>query len=330
MKNKTKIIGILNITDDSFSDGGKYLEISKAINHIKTMILNGCCIIDIGAESTKPGFKEVSADNQLLRILPIINEIKKIKDDVKISVDTRSSVVAELVLKEGATIINDVSGGKSDKNMFDVIAKYKAEVILYDPKTESRESMGEKISIQENRTLIRPYDDIDIIAGQGTAGKEIYEQLMQNSIIPDIYLCCCGGGGLIAGTSTYLRNKYPDIKSYSAEPFGFDDTKKSLKSGKILSNETDYQSICDAIITPQPGNVTFPINLKNLEGGLVVTDEEVKNAIKFLSEHLKIIVEPGGAVAATAALTEKINLKNKTVVVMISGGNIDLEMFRSL
>ena len=142
--------------------------------------------------------------------------------------------------------------------------KYKAEVILYDPKTESRESMGEKISIQENRTLIRPYDDIDIIAGQGTAGKEIYEQLMQNSIIPDIYLCCCGGGGLIAGTSTYLRNKYPDIKSYSAEPFGFDDTKKSLKSGKILSNEKGYQSICDAIITPQPGNVTFPINLKNL------------------------------------------------------------------
>ena len=140
MKNKTKIIGILNITDDSFSDGGKYLEISKAINHIKTMILNGCCIIDIGAESTKPGFKEVSADNQLLRILPIIKEIKKIKDDVKISVDTRSSIVAELVLKEGATIINDVSGGKSDKNMFDVIAKYKAEVILTHMPDEHLES----------------------------------------------------------------------------------------------------------------------------------------------------------------------------------------------
>ena len=208
--------------------------------------------------------------------------------------------------------------------------KYKAEVILYDPKTESRESIGEKISIEENRSLIRPYDDIDIIAGQGTAGKEIYEQLMQNSIIPDIYVCCCGGGGLIAGTSTYLKDKLPNIKSYSAEPFGFDDTKKSLNSGKILSNEKGHQSICDAIVTPQPGNVTFPINLKNLEDGLVVTDEEVKNAIKYLSEHLKIIVEPGGAVAATAALTEKINVKNKTVVVMISGGNIDLEMFRSL
>ena len=208
--------------------------------------------------------------------------------------------------------------------------KYKAEVILYDPETESRESIGEKISIEENRTLIRPYDDIDIIAGQGTAGKEIYEQLMQISTIPDIYLCCCGGGGLIAGTSTYLKEKFTNIKSYSVEPFGFEDTKKSLNSGKILPNEKGYTSICDAIITPQPGDVTFPINLKNLQDGLVVTDEEVKNAIKFLSEHLKIIVEPGGAVAATAALTEKINLKNKTVVVMISGGNIDLEMFKNL
>ena len=208
--------------------------------------------------------------------------------------------------------------------------KYKAEVILYDPATESRESIGEKISIEENKTLIRPYDDIDIIAGQGTAGKEIYEQLMQISTIPDIYLCCCGGGGLIAGTSTYLKEKFTNIKSYSVEPFGFEDTKKSLNTGKILPNEKGYTSICDAIITPQPGDVTFPINLKNLQDGLVVTDEEVKNAIKFLSEHLKIIVEPGGAVAATAALTEKINLKNKTVVVMISGGNIDFEMFTRL
>ena len=208
--------------------------------------------------------------------------------------------------------------------------KYKAEVILYDPETQSRESIGEKISIEENRTLIRPYDDVDIIAGQGTAGKEIYEQLSQSLIVPDIYLCCCGGGGLIAGTSTYLKDKFQDIKSYSAEPFGFDDTKKSLNSGKILANEKGHQSICDAIITPQPGNLTFPINLKNLEDGLVVNDDEVKNSIKILAEHLKIIVEPGGAVAATAALTEKINLNNKTVVVMISGGNIDLEMFRSL
>ena len=208
--------------------------------------------------------------------------------------------------------------------------KYKAEVILYDPMTEIRENIGEKISIEENRTLIRPYDDFDIIAGQGTAAKEISDQLIKSSLIPDIYLCCCGGGGLIAGTSTYLKHKYPNIRSYAVEPFGFDDTKKSLIKKKIISNEVGLTSICDAIITPQPGKLTFPINLHNLFGGIVVSDEEVKKSIKFLAEHLKIIVEPGGAVAATAALTNKIDITNKTVIVMISGGNIDLEMFSNL
>ena len=208
--------------------------------------------------------------------------------------------------------------------------KYKAEVILYDPMTEIRENIGEKISIEENRTLIRPYDDFDIIAGQGTAAKEISDQLIKSSLIPDIYLCCCGGGGLIAGTSTYLKHKYPNIRSYAVEPFGFDDTKKSLIEKKIISNEVGLTSICDAIITPQPGKLTFPINLHNLFGGIVVSDEEVKKSIKFLAEHLKIIVEPGGAVAATAALTNKVDIINKTVIVMISGGNIDLEMFSNL
>ena len=208
--------------------------------------------------------------------------------------------------------------------------KYQAEVILYDPMTEIRENIGEKISIEENRTLIRPYDDFDIIAGQGTAAKEISDQLIKSSLIPDIYLCCCGGGGLIAGTSTYLKHKYPNIRSYAVEPFGFDDTKKSLIEKKIISNEVGLTSICDAIITPQPGKLTFPINLHNLFGGIVVSDEEVKKSIKFLAEHLKIIVEPGGAVAATAALTNKIDITNKTVIVMISGGNIDLDMFSNL
>ena len=208
--------------------------------------------------------------------------------------------------------------------------KYKAEVILYDPMTEIRENIGEKISIEENRTLIKPYDDFDIIAGQGTAAKEISDQLIKSSIIPDIYLCCCGGGGLIAGTSTYLKHKYPNIRSYAVEPFGFDDTKKSLNEKKIISNEVGLTSICDAIITPQPGKLTFPINLHNLFGGIVVSDEEVKKSIKFLAEHLKIIVEPGGAVAATAALTNKVDITNKTIIVMISGGNIDLDMFSNL
>tara|TARA_B100000427_G_scaffold322932_1_gene325654 strand:+ start:313 stop:1287 length:975 start_codon:yes stop_codon:yes gene_type:complete len=208
--------------------------------------------------------------------------------------------------------------------------EYGAEVILYDAFFESREQIGNDIKEKENRSLIKPYDDIDIIAGQGTAGFEIAEDLKKLSITPDIYLCCCGGGGLVAGTSTYLKHEFPNMKSYSVEPNGFDDTKISLKNKKITENSFNTKSICDALLAPKPGDITFPINLSNLDGGISVTDEEVKKTIILLSEHLKIVVEPGGAVAATALLNKKINIKNKKVVVMISGGNIDLDLFRSL
>ena len=208
--------------------------------------------------------------------------------------------------------------------------KYKAEVILYDPNTQIREVIGNEIANNENRTIIKPYDDYDVMAGQGTAGYEIFKDLDALSLVPDMYLCCCGGGGLIAGTSTYLKYKYPKLQSFAVEPLRFDDTKKSLNRKSIVANQSGYNSICDAIITPQPGELTFPINLENLEGGLVVDDEEVKQSIKILAEHLKIVVEPGGAVAATAALRNKIDINNKIVVVMISGGNIDLDMFRNL
>ena len=207
---------------------------------------------------------------------------------------------------------------------------YGADVILYDAFFESREHIGNYIKEKENRSLIKPYDDIDIIAGQGTAGFEIVKDLKKLSITPDIYLCCCGGGGLIAGTSTYLKHEFPNLKIYSVEPEGFDDTKKSLENKKITKNPSNTKSICDALLAPMPGNITFPINLKNLDGGISVTDKEVKKTIIILSEYLKIVVEPGGAVAAAALLNKKINIKNKKVVVMISGGNIDLELFRSL
>jgi threonine dehydratase len=208
--------------------------------------------------------------------------------------------------------------------------EYGGEVILYDAFFESREQIGNDIKEKENRSLIKPYDDIDIISGQGTAGFEIAEDLKKLSITPDIYLCCCGGGGLIAGTSTYLKHEFPNLKSYSIEPEGFDDTKISLENKKIIKNSSKTESICDALLAPMPGDITFPINLQNLEGGISVSDEEVKKTIIFLSEHLKIVVEPGGAVAVAALLNKKINVKNKKIVVMISGGNIDLDLFSSL
>jgi threonine dehydratase len=208
--------------------------------------------------------------------------------------------------------------------------KYGAEVILYDASLENREEIGNKIAKVEGRVLIKPYDDLDIISGQGTSGKEIADELIKLNILPDIFLCCCGGGGLIAGASTYLKYTFPHIGCYSVEPENFNDTKISLKKGSIKSITKGLTSICDALLAPQPGDITFNINKKILEKGLSVSDSEVKDTIIQLAENLKIIVEPGGAVAAAALLNKKIEIKNKTIVVMISGGNIDNELFSKI
>ena len=208
--------------------------------------------------------------------------------------------------------------------------KYGAQVILYDPLVESREKMANKISEDQGRTLIRPYEDLDIIAGQGTSGKEIAQEMIRLKLSPDLYLCCCGGGGLIAGTSTYLKYEFPNIDCYAVEPEEFNDTQISLERKKITSVIKGSQSICDALLAPQPGDLTFSINNKILRGGLSVSDSEVKNTIIQLAENLKIVVEPGGAVAASALLSDKLEIKNKIVIVMVSGGNIDNALFSQI
>ena len=208
--------------------------------------------------------------------------------------------------------------------------KYGAKIVMYDVKHDNREKITSEIASKENKTIIKPYDDLDIIAGQGTVGKEIAEELQANNIEPDIYLCCCGGGGLIAGSSSYLKHVFPNIKNFSVEPEDFNDTQLSLQDNSIVANKESAKSICDALLAPHPGNLTFSINKTTLAGGLSVSDKEVKKTIIELAENNKIIVEPGGAVAATALLTNKINVKNKNVIVMISGGNIDYEFFSSI
>lgn len=208
--------------------------------------------------------------------------------------------------------------------------KYGAEVILYDPLLDSREEIAQKISKDQGRTLIKPYEDLEIIAGQGTCGKEIADEMSALNVSPDIYLCCCGGGGLIAGTSTYLKYRFPNIECYSVEPNEFNDTQISLKNNIITSNNKSSKSICDALLAPQPGEITYSINKKILKEGLSVSDSEVKETIISLAENLKIVVEPGGAVAASALLNKKININNKTIVVLISGGNIDNSLFSKI
>ena len=207
---------------------------------------------------------------------------------------------------------------------------YGAQIVLCDPETESREEIALHIANKENKILIKPYDDLDIIAGQGTVGKEISDELLKANIQPDLYLCCCGGGGLIAGSSTYLKNKFPSIKNYAVEPENFNDTQLSLQNNTIISNKIGSYSICDALLAPQPGNKTFLINQSTLSGGLTVSDQDVKKTIIQLAEDLKIVSEPGGAVAASALLNNKIDVVNKTVIVIISGGNIDNKLFSNI
>ena len=177
-----------------------------------------------------------------------------------------------------------------------------------------------------NQTL----KDFELIIINDEPGIESSKFLNQFKIIPDLYICCCGGGGLTAGTTTYLKSIYPNISAFCVEPEDFDDTKKSLETGKRKRNLEDSRSICDALLAPEPGELTFEINKNLLDGGITVSDEEVKSAIIFLAEHLKIISEPGGAVAAAATINKKIDIKNKNVIVMISGGNIDADVFTGL
>ncbi|MFK0333290.1 threonine/serine dehydratase [Rhizobium sp. NPDC090275] len=202
-----------------------------------------------------------------------------------------------------------------------------AEVVLYDRATEDRDAIGARLSEERRLTLIKPFDEPQVIAGQGTTGLEIAEQAEEEGVTAAEVLVPCGGGGLTSGIALALEARTPSFRVRPCEPEGFDDTTRSLASGKIERNATLSGSICDAIITPQPGNITFPI-LKRLAGpGLVVTDEEALRAMALAFTRLKIVVEPGGAVALAAALFHGEQLQEDAAIVVTSGGNVDDEMF---
>jgi threonine dehydratase len=200
---------------------------------------------------------------------------------------------------------------------------YGADVMLYDRFGESREALGQKVQAETGAILIPPYDHPHVMAGQGTIGIEIVEQMAEMGLTPDVLLCCCGGGGLMSGVATSMTELSPGTALYAVEPAGYDDTKRSLETGERVQNASGPMSICDAIVTPMPGSLTFPINKARLAGGLSVTDSEAAEAVAYAARVLKVTAEPGGAVALAAALTGKVDLTGKTVAVVLSGGNID-------
>ncbi|MEM8800639.1 MAG: threonine/serine dehydratase [Pseudomonadota bacterium] len=207
---------------------------------------------------------------------------------------------------------------------------YGAEIITYDRYSESREDIGRRLAKERGCTLVPSYDDLHIMAGQGTAGLEMVHQLSALGVKLDSLLVCCGGGGLIAGISTAFKSLSPDTNVYSVEPRAFNDHERSLVSGRREQNPADARSICDALLAPEPGEMTFAVNQKTLAGGVSVTDDEVRDAMRFAYDNLKLVVEPGGAVALSAALTQKVDIAGQNVGVIISGGNVDPVQFADI
>lgn len=201
--------------------------------------------------------------------------------------------------------------------------RYGAEVILYDRYTQDREEIGAQLADERGCVLVPSYDDPHIIAGQGTAGLELAAQVKDL----DILLVCCGGGGLIAGMSSVYAALSPGTKVYAVEPRDFNDHERSLESGEREVNVASARSFCDALLTPTPGEITFAINRNTLSGGLSVGDDQVCGAMRFAFETLKLVVEPGGAVALAAALSKQIDVAGKRVGIVLSGGNVDLDVF---
>ncbi len=198
-----------------------------------------------------------------------------------------------------------------------------AEVVTYDRDTESREEIGAKISKDRGLHLVKPYDDPYVIAGQGTCGLEIAEQTDTGEA--DV-LVCCGGGGLTSGVALALEADAPHLTVRPCEPEGFDDVTRSLTSGTIEQNARHSGSICDAIITIAPGQLTFPILHRLCGSGIIVSDEDCLRAMAIAYERLKIVIEPGGAAGLAAALFHSDS--DKDVIVVATGGNVDRAMFK--
>lgn len=197
-----------------------------------------------------------------------------------------------------------------------------AEVVLYDRAREDRDALGARLAQERGLTMIQPFDHPHVIAGQGTAGLEIAAQARAMGVTQAHVLVCCGGGGLTSGIALALEKHAPDMRVHPVEPEGFDDVTQSLATGAVVTNPA-RSGLCDAIVTPSPGKLTWPILRRLCEAGIVVTDTQALRAMALAHERLKIVVEPGGAVALAAALFHPEQIAGDTVIVTASGGNVD-------
>ncbi len=204
-----------------------------------------------------------------------------------------------------------------------------ANVVSYSRASDDRDAITAGIAAETGATIVHPYEHPYVIAGQGTIGLELIEDLALMGLSPDAVLVCCGGGGLTAGVALAVKERAPGAEIFTVEPAGFDDQARSFASGERQKNPSNSGSVCDALLAPMPGALTFSINRPRIARGLAVSDAEAMAAVGFAARELKLVVEPGGAVALAALLNGRVDLKGKVVVAVISGGNIDPDVLAS-
>jgi threonine dehydratase len=216
------------------------------------------------------------------------------------------------------------------KSKLDRTRRLGAEVILYDRYTGDREAIARQIAADRGAEIVPSYDSGHIVAGQGTIGLEIAQQADELGHTLDQVLIGCGGGGISSGSAVAIKALSPQTNVYAVEPEEFDTMGRSLRDGVRHHAADSARSICDALLSEAPGELPLAIHRKLNTAGLVVSDVEVRAAIRFAFLHLKIVVEPGGAVSLAAVLSKKIDCSNKTTAIVLTGGNIDPEFFSEI
>ena len=205
-----------------------------------------------------------------------------------------------------------------------------AEIVLYDREKEDRVAIARQIADERGATLVPPYDDFHIMAGQGTVGREIVEDLAAQGLSPDTVLVCCSGGGLLAGVALAVHERAPKARLYSVEPEDFDDHARSFEAGRRVANTKLGGSLCDGLLAQTPGELTFAVNQPHVAGGVTVSEDEVKRAVGFAFRELKLVVEPSGAVPLAALLSGRLDVRGQVVAAVVSGGNVDPALFARL
>ncbi len=210
------------------------------------------------------------------------------------------------------------------------VKAYGGEIVFFDRYTQDREAIGRKIAAERGLALAPSYDHVDVIEGQGTLAIEAVEQAQAVGAAFDVFIICCGGGGMTSGCATILEEISPATEVFIAEPEGFDETWASITAGRKLKADISRKTLCDALATPSPGDITFPIMQRLVRGGFSISDDEVSETIAWAFKYLKLVLEPGGAAALAAVFHRKIRAEGRTIGLTLSGGNIDPSLFATI